>query len=120
MRLIIIALLGASALATLEAAATPCTGRGVELQVLGSGGPELEDKRASSSYFVWQDGRPRILVDSGGGSSLRFGQAGAHVAQHAPPTCATGVLCACDFSCRLVTAAATGFDFPVATVDPGA
>lgn len=81
MRSIIIALLGASALATLEAAATPCTGRGVELQVLGSGGPELEDKRASSSYLVLQDGRPRILVDSGGGSSLRFGQAGAHVAQ---------------------------------------
>jgi ribonuclease BN (tRNA processing enzyme) len=53
----------------------------VELQVLGSGGPELEDKRASSSYLVWHDGRPRILVDSGGGSALRFGQAGAHVAQ---------------------------------------
>jgi ribonuclease BN (tRNA processing enzyme) len=30
---------------------------------------------------VWQDGRPRILVDSGGGSALRFGQAGAQVAQ---------------------------------------
>jgi ribonuclease BN (tRNA processing enzyme) len=53
----------------------------VQLQVLGSGGPELEDKRASSSYLIWQDGRPRILIDSGGGSALRFGQAGAHVAQ---------------------------------------
>jgi ribonuclease BN (tRNA processing enzyme) len=53
----------------------------VHVQVLGSGGPELEDKRASSSYLVWQDGRPRILIDSGGGSALRFGQAGAHVAQ---------------------------------------
>jgi ribonuclease BN (tRNA processing enzyme) len=53
----------------------------VQVQVLGSGGPELEDKRASSSYLVWQDGRPRILIDSGGGSALRFGQAGAHVAQ---------------------------------------
>jgi ribonuclease BN (tRNA processing enzyme) len=30
---------------------------------------------------VWQDGRPRLLIDSGGGSALRFGQAGAHVAQ---------------------------------------
>jgi ribonuclease BN (tRNA processing enzyme) len=53
----------------------------VELQVLGSGGPELEDKRASSSYLLWQDGRARILVDSGGGSALRFGQSGAHVTQ---------------------------------------
>lgn len=53
----------------------------MQVQILGSGGPELEDKRASSSYLVWQDARPRILIDSGGGSALRFGQAGAHVAQ---------------------------------------
>ncbi|HEX4676897.1 MAG TPA: MBL fold metallo-hydrolase, partial [Steroidobacteraceae bacterium] len=53
----------------------------MELQVLGSGGPELEDKRASTSYLVWQDGRPRIVVDSGGGSALQFGRAGAHVSQ---------------------------------------
>jgi ribonuclease BN (tRNA processing enzyme) len=80
-RSIIIALLGLSAVILNAAAAAACNGRGVELQVLGSGGPELEDERASSSYLVWQDGRPRILVDSGGGSALRFGQAGAHVAQ---------------------------------------
>jgi ribonuclease BN (tRNA processing enzyme) len=75
------ALLAASSLNPLSASADPCIGQGVELQVLGSGGPELEDKRASSSYLVWQDGRPRILVDSGGGSALRFGQSGAQVAQ---------------------------------------
>jgi ribonuclease BN (tRNA processing enzyme) len=80
MRLIIV-LLGLTALVTANATARTCTGHGVELQVLGSGGPELEDKRASSSYLIWQDGRPRVLVDSGGGSALRFGQAGAHVAQ---------------------------------------
>src|ERR1700683_576623 len=51
------ALLAASALDPPCASADPCTGRGVELQVLGSGGPELEDKRASSSYVVWKDGR---------------------------------------------------------------
>ena len=62
-------------------AAASCTRKGVELQVLGSGGPELEDKRASTSYLVWQDGRPRIVVDSGGGSALQFGRAGAHVSQ---------------------------------------
>ena len=58
-----------------------CTHQGVELQVLGSGGPELEDHRASSSYLIWQDGRPRVLIDSGGGSALQFGRAGAHVSQ---------------------------------------
>ncbi len=83
-------LIGALALFPLTAAAgtagsaggtTSCIHKGVEVQVLGSGGPELEDRRASSSYLVWQDGRPRIIVDSGGGSALQFGRAGAHVAQ---------------------------------------
>jgi ribonuclease BN (tRNA processing enzyme) len=77
----VVALLCASSLAPVVAAAATCTAQGVQVQVLGSGGPELEDKRASSSYLVWKDGRPRILIDSGGGSALRFGQAGAHVAQ---------------------------------------
>ena len=78
----VLALLCASSLAPMAAAAAAtCSRHGVQVQILGSGGPELEDKRASSSYLVWQDGRPRILIDSGGGSALRFGQAGAHVAQ---------------------------------------
>src|SRR5262249_19812217 len=46
-----------------------------------SGGPELEDKRASSSYLVWVNGRPRVLVDAGGGSALRFGESGARMSQ---------------------------------------
>jgi hypothetical protein len=49
--------------------------------VLGSGGPELQDKRASSSYLVWQDGQARALVDAGGGSALRFGESGAQMSQ---------------------------------------
>ena len=60
--------------------AARCSGQGVELQVLGSGGPETQTKRASSSYVVWQDGKARVLVDSGGGSALRFGEAGANMA----------------------------------------
>src|SRR5450755_2381897 len=80
-RTLVIALLSAVVVAPLGAAAATCTRHGVELQVLGSGGPELEDKRASTSYLIWQDGAPRILVDSGGGSAQRFGEAGAHVAQ---------------------------------------
>lgn len=57
-----------------------CSGKGVCLQVLGSGGPEVEDGRASSSYLIWLDGRARVLVDAGGGSSLRFAQSGARFA----------------------------------------
>jgi len=61
--------------------AQPCGGEGVAVQVLGSGGPELEDKRASSSYLVWQDGQARVLVDAGSGSALRFGESGAKMSQ---------------------------------------
>jgi ribonuclease BN (tRNA processing enzyme) len=59
--------------------AAGCGAQGVALQVLGSGGPELQDKRASTSYLIWRDGVPRVLVDSGGGSALRFGESGATV-----------------------------------------
>ena len=52
---------------------------GVWLQVLGSGGPELDDGRASSSYVIWQDGKARVLVDMGAGSLLRFEQSDAHL-----------------------------------------
>ena len=51
----------------------------VLLQVLGSGGPEIGDKRASSSYIVWIDGRSRILVDFGGGALLRFEESNARI-----------------------------------------
>jgi len=63
------------------AAAQTCGAHGVAVQVLGSGGPELQDKRASSSYLVWEDGRARVLVDAGGGSALRFGESGAQMSQ---------------------------------------
>jgi ribonuclease BN (tRNA processing enzyme) len=61
--------------------AAACVGHGSEVQVLGSGGPELEDKRASSSYLLWLEGAPLALVDAGGGSALKFGQSGARVEQ---------------------------------------
>ena len=64
-----------------SAEAQSCGGQGVAVQVLGSGGPELQDKRASSSYLVWQDGEARVLVDTGSGSALRFGESGAKMAQ---------------------------------------
>jgi len=52
----------------------------VVLQVLGSGGPESGDKRASSGYVIWINGKSRILVDFGGGTSLRFEEVGAKIA----------------------------------------
>ena len=64
-----------------SAVAQSCGANGVALQVLGSGGPELQDKRASSSYLIWQNGRARVLVDAGGGSALRFGESGATMSQ---------------------------------------
>jgi ribonuclease BN (tRNA processing enzyme) len=64
-----------------SAAAQSCGSQGVAAQVLGSGGPELQDKRASSSYLVWKDGQALVLVDAGGGSALRFGESGAQMAQ---------------------------------------
>ena len=47
--------------------------------MLGSGGPEVQDKRASSSYLIWVDGKAKLLIDAGGGSALRFGQSEARV-----------------------------------------
>jgi ribonuclease BN (tRNA processing enzyme) len=64
-----------------SAHAQTCGSQGIAAQVLGSGGPELQDKRASSSYLVWKDGRARVLVDAGGGSALRFGESGAQMSQ---------------------------------------
>ncbi len=61
--------------------AQSCGSQGIAVQVLGSGGPELQDKRASSSYLIWENGQPRVLVDAGGGSALRFGESGATMSQ---------------------------------------
>lgn len=49
----------------------------VSVQVLGSGGPELDDGRTSSAYIVWVNGKARVLVDAGSGSSVQFGASGA-------------------------------------------
>ena len=51
----------------------------IALQVLGSGGPEMGDKRASSAYVVWIDGKSKILIDFGGGASLRFEEVNAKI-----------------------------------------
>lgn len=58
-------------------AATPCSAADVGLQVLGSGGPEIDDRRASSSYLLWVNGHARLLIDTGGGSAYNFERSGA-------------------------------------------
>jgi ribonuclease BN (tRNA processing enzyme) len=67
-----VALLAGSA----TAAAQGC-GNGAALQVLGSGGAEMTGKRAASSLLFWIDGKPRVLIDVGGGAALRFAESGA-------------------------------------------
>jgi ribonuclease BN (tRNA processing enzyme) len=49
---------------------------GLAVRVLGSGGPFVNAHRASSGYLVQLDGRPRLLVDAGGGTFERLGRAG--------------------------------------------
>ena len=62
-------------------AAPLCTnGNGDYLQVLGSGGPLADDARASTAYLIWVDNRSKVLVDIGGGASVRFGESGANFA----------------------------------------
>lgn len=50
----------------------------ISLEILGSGGPEFSE-RASSSYLIWLEGKARVMVDTGGGSFLRFSQSGAKI-----------------------------------------
>ena len=62
-----------------SAAAQTCETTGMAVQLLGSGGPRLNRDRASTGYLVWHGGQAKILVDAGGGTFLRFGQAGARL-----------------------------------------
>lgn len=54
-----------------------CGDSGVWVQILGAGGPELDDGQAGSSYLVWNDNKARVLIDTGPGSSVGFDQAKA-------------------------------------------
>ncbi|MDO4640650.1 MAG: MBL fold metallo-hydrolase [Neisseria sp.] len=60
-------------------AATTCHNPNLDLVVLGSGGPELSDKRASVSYLLRENGQAKVLVDFGSGTSLNFERVGAKI-----------------------------------------
>src|SRR5580704_6909923 len=70
-----------SVCAASQARAQSCGTTGLAVQVLGSGGPEMQDKRASTSYLISENGNARVIVDAGGGSALRFGESGAQMSQ---------------------------------------
>ena len=57
-----------------------CGDTGVWIQILGAGGPEIDDGQASTSYLVWNDGKPRVLIDTGPGSATAFDKAKANFA----------------------------------------
>jgi len=50
----------------------------IEIEILGSGGPEL-DGRASASYVLWVDNEAKLIVDMGSGSMLRFEESGGRI-----------------------------------------
>ena len=50
----------------------------IELEILGSGGPEI-DGRVSTSYLLWVDNKAKLIIDMGSGSMLRFEQSGARL-----------------------------------------
>jgi ribonuclease BN (tRNA processing enzyme) len=61
------------------APAQTCDTSAMAVQLLGSGGPRINRDRASTGYLVWHGGKGRVLVDAGGGTFLRFGQAGGRL-----------------------------------------
>ena len=77
LRSVVVAALGL--LLAVGPAAAACGETGVQLQILGSGGPGASAGRASAGYLVWIDGVGRILVDAGGGIKQRFHASGAEL-----------------------------------------
>lgn len=82
-------LLAATALATLTTPvlaesdnklATEYVHGDLSVMVLGSGGPiAFAGGRASASYLVYTDGKPRILMDVGGGAYQRLAESGQNI-----------------------------------------
>ena len=54
-----------------------CLDSGLQVQILGSGGPGPSTGRASAGYMIWVDGVGRIMVDAGSGTKDQFHSAGA-------------------------------------------
>lgn len=72
-------ILAAAAAIPVGVQAAVCSNPNLDLVVLGSGGPELDDGRASVGYLIREGGQARILVDFGTGASVGFERAGAKI-----------------------------------------
>ena len=74
-----VGIVAVSVFATRASAQSICSSEPLAVQVLGSGGPNAGGTRASTGYLVWRGGRAIVMVDAGGGTFLRFGEAGARL-----------------------------------------
>ena len=61
---------------TALAASSHCGKEGVWIEILGAGTTAL-DGQAASSFLIWEDNAPRMLVDVGDGSKQGFEKSGA-------------------------------------------
>lgn len=77
---LILTLLACSLGAAVDADTVQCGKEGVWVQILGSGGSELDDQRGAASYVLWVDNHARLLIDPGPGAALLFEQAGGRFA----------------------------------------
>lgn len=71
--------LWAMLLAVAPAAPADCAAVDLQIQVLGSGGPEIDDGRASTGYLLRHGGRGRILIDMGSGAAANFERASGRI-----------------------------------------
>jgi len=55
-----------------------CGDTGVWVQILGAGGPEIDDQAGGPSYLIWHDNKARALIDTGPGASVAFDHAAAN------------------------------------------
>jgi len=55
-----------------------CGEEGVWVQILGAGGPELDDSRGGPSYLIWHNNAAKALIDTGPGASVSFDRAQAN------------------------------------------
>ncbi len=67
-----ITLIGLSLILSCVVHPQSCEKQDIKLQVLGSGGPELNDGRVSSSHLLWVNGKATVLIDAGSGSAHQF------------------------------------------------
>jgi ribonuclease BN (tRNA processing enzyme) len=67
--------------ATFSCYAATCGTEPLQVQILGSGAGQLGEGRAAPSALLWVEGKPRLLIDVGPGSAMRFVRAGANLGE---------------------------------------